>query len=462
MRLRRWTGWILAAAATVVAVAGAGVGTGGAAAAGVAGASGGAAAPVAQHRKARGGRATRRRSPGSAASGKQIAAAGAAAAGRKAAGPAAVGTAAERAKAAVPIAASPATPPAAAAPAASPGLPAVEPVEADCALRDFKFASGEALPELRIHYATLGSPARDAAGVVRNAVLILHGTTGSGRAFLAETFAGRLFGRGQLLDAASHYVVLPDGIGTGKSSRPSEGLHMRFPRYGYDDMVRAQHRLLTECLGVNHLRLVLGTSMGGMHTWVWGYTHPDFMDALMPLASLPVEIAGRNRMLRKMIVDSIASDPDWKQGEYAVQPRGLVSAIHVLVFMVSSPLQWQKEAPTREQAETLLATLIKRYSSSLDANDVIYQFEASRDYNPLPHLGEIRAPLYAVNSADDQINPPELGILDEAIRRVARGRYVLLPITPQTRGHGTHSLPAIWGPHLAELLAASERPAASR
>jgi homoserine O-acetyltransferase len=353
----------------------------------------------------------------------------------------------------------PATTAAAVAPAP---LPVPAAVEGDCRLRDFRFASGEVLPELRIHYTTLGSPARDASGVVRNAVLILHGTTGSGRAFLAETFAGQLFGRGQLLDAARHYIVLPDGIGTGKSSRPSEGLHMRFPRYVYDDMVRAQQRLLTECLGVDHLRLVLGTSMGGMHTWVWGYTHPDFMDALMPLASLPVEIAGRNRMLRKMIVDSIESDPEWKQGEYATQPRGLTSAIHVLLFMVSSPLHWQQQAPTREQAEALLATLMARYRSSLDANDVIYQFEASRDYNPLPHLGEIRAPLYAVNSADDQINPPELGILDQAIQRVARGRYILLPITPETRGHGTHSLPAIWGKHLQELLAASERPAASR
>jgi len=340
--------------------------------------------------------------------------------------------------------------------------PAHPPTEADCTLRDFEFGSGEALPELRLHYVTLGSPARDAAGVVRNAVLILHGTTGSGRAFLAETFAGQLFGRGQLLDAATHYIILPDGIGTGRSSRPSEGLHMRFPKYTYDDMVRAQHRLLTECLGVNHLRLVLGTSMGAMHTWVWGYTYPDFMDALMPLASLPVEIAGRNRMLRKMIVDSIESDPDWKQGEYgAIQPRGLVSAAHVLIFMVSSPLQWQKEAPTREKAEALLATLVKRYTSNLDANDVIYQFEASRFYNPLPHLGEIRAPLYAVNSADDQINPPELGILDDAIHRVPHGRYILLPITPQTRGHGTHSLPAIWGKYLEELLAASERPASA-
>ena len=316
---------------------------------------------------------------------------------------------------------------------------------------------GEVLPELRLHYITLGSPDRDAAGVVRNAVLILHGTTGSGRAFLAETFAGQLFGRGQLLDAATHYIILPDGIGTGKSSRPSEGLHMRFPKYTYDDMVRAQYRLVTECLGVHHLRLVMGTSMGAMHTWVWGTTYPDFMDALLPLASLPVEIAGRNRMLRKMIVDSIESDPEWRQGEYTSQPRGLISAIHVLVFMVSSPLQWQQEAPTRAQAEALLATLIKRYSSTLDANDVIYQFEASRDYSPLPLLGKIRAPLFAINSADDQINPPELGILDEAIHRVPHGRYILLPITAQTRGHGTHSLPAIWGKYLGELLAASQR-----
>jgi homoserine O-acetyltransferase len=347
---------------------------------------------------------------------------------------------------------------AAAAPAAGPAPPAMAPAEADCTFHDFKFGDGEVLPELRLHYITLGSPDRDAAGAVRNAVLILHGTTGSGRGFLAETFAGQLFGRGQLLDAATHYIILPDGIGTGKSSRPSEGLHMRFPKYTYDDMVRAQHRLVTECLGVQHLRLVMGTSMGAMHTWVWGTTYPDFMDALLPLASLPVEIAGRNRMLRQMIVDSIESDPEWRQGEYTAQPRGLISAIHVLVFMVSSPLQWQKEAPTRTQAEALLATLIKRYSSTLDANDVIYQFEASRDYNPLPLLDKIRAPLFAINSADDQINPQELGILDEAIHRVPHGRYILLPITPQTRGHGTHSLPAIWGKYLGELLAASQRP----
>ena len=342
------------------------------------------------------------------------------------------------------------------APAALPiEPPAAPPVEGDCALPDFRFASGESLPELRIHYTTLGRPVRGASGRVENAVLILHGTSGDGRGFLRDTFAGRLFGRGQLLDASRYFVVLPDNVGHGKSSRPSDGLHMRFPKYVYADMVRAQHELLTRCLAVDHLRLVMGTSMGAMHTWVWGYTYPGFMDALMPLASLPVEIAGRNRMLRTMIADSIEGDPEWKGGEYRAQPRGLVDAIHVLLFMVSSPYQWQKEAPTREKADALLKSLVDHYAGILDANDLLYQFGASRDYDPYPHLGEIRAPLFAINSADDQVNPPELGILDEAIHRVPRGRYILLPTTPETRGHGTHSLPAIWGKYLAELLVLS-------
>lgn len=338
-----------------------------------------------------------------------------------------------------------------------------QPTEGDCKLPSFRFASGETLPELRLHYTTLGTPVRDAAGVVRNAVLILHGTSGDGKGFLREQFAGQLFGPGQLLDVRTHFIVLPDGIGHGKSSKPSDGLHMRFPKYTYDDMVRAHHELLTQCLKVDHLGLVMGTSMGGMHTWVWGETYPGFMDALMPLASLPVEIAGRNRMLRKMAIDSITGDPEWKGGEYTggpsgEQPRGLYGAIEVMIFMTSSPLQWQKEAPTREKAEAFLATLVKRYSTTLDANDLVYQLDASRFYDPYPRLGEIRAPLFAINSADDQVNPPELGILDEAIHHVAKGRYILLPITPETRGHGTHSLPAIWGKYLAELLAISEKP----
>ena len=334
------------------------------------------------------------------------------------------------------------------------------PVEGDHLVRNFEFESGQVLPELRLHYTTIGKPVRDETGKVSNAVLILHGTTGHGQGFLSDRFAGELFGRGRILDAAKYYIILPDAIGHGKSSRPSDGLRMKFPMYTYDDMVRAQYQLLTEHLRVNHLRLVMGTSMGGMHTWVWGYTYPDSMDALMPLASLPVEIAGRNRMMRKMIIDSVRNDPGWKGGEYDRQPRGLVSACHVLIFMVSSPLQWRKEAPTREAAEALLAGRLRRYASSLDANDLIYQFDSSRHYDPAPHLKKIRAPLYAINSADDQVNPPELRILEREILRVPRGRAVLIPISEKTRGHGTHSMPAIWGKYLTELLAESEARAA--
>ncbi len=331
------------------------------------------------------------------------------------------------------------------------------PVEGDYVIRDFRFQDGETLPELRLHYTAIGTPVKDAAGVVRNAVLIMHGTTGSGRGFLSPTFAGRLFGPGQLLDARRYFIVLPDAIGHGRSSKPSDGLHMRFPKYTYDDMVRADHQLLTEHLGVNHLRLVMGTSMGGMHTWVWGYTYPEFMDALMPLASAPVEIAGRNRMMRRMIEDAIEHDPSWNGGEYTTQPRGLEDAIHALIFMVSSPLYYQKLAPTRPAADSLLEAMVRRYLSVEDANDMIYAFEASRLYDPSPHLGQIRAPLFAVNSADDQVNPPDLGILEREIRKVARGRYILIPTSDATRGHGTHSLPDIWGGYLAQLLALSER-----
>jgi homoserine O-acetyltransferase len=327
------------------------------------------------------------------------------------------------------------------------------PAEGDFTIKDFKFGTGETLPELKLHYRTMGTPRRDAAGVVRNAVLILHGTGGSGAGFLSQGFGGELFGAGQLLDATKYFIVLPDGIGHGKSSKPSNGLHARFPKYTYDDMVRAQYRLVTEGLGVNHLRLVMGTSMGAMHTWVWGYTYPDFMDALMPLASAPVQIAGRNRMIRQMIVGAIERDPEWKGGDYTAEPeRGLADAIHFLMLMTSSPLQWQKAAPTREAADSFLVANTRRYAAHLDANDMIYAFEASRTYDPSPHLGAIRAPLLAINSADDQVNPPELGILEREIRRVKRGRAVVLPISDLTRGHGTHSLPALWKDQLERLL----------
>ena len=328
-----------------------------------------------------------------------------------------------------------------------------EPTEGDFTIRPFHFQTGEELPELRVHYYTLGAPRRDEAGVVRNAVLVLHGTGGSGKSLLTDQFAGILFSPGGLLDASRYFIVLPDGIGHGQSSKPSEGLRMRFPRYTYDDMVAAQHRLLTEKLGVNHLRLVIGTSMGGMHTWVWAETYPRFMDALMPLASAPVEIAGRNRMWRKMMIDDIRNDPAWDNGNYRTEPiAGLRAAAGILLLMGSSPMPFHAQAPTRAAAEKYLADYVDRTAARLDANDMIYQFDASREYNPAPRLGSIAAPLVAINSADDMINPPELGIMERQIRRVPRGRYILIPVSSQTRGHGTHSLPALWQGYLGELL----------
>jgi homoserine O-acetyltransferase/O-succinyltransferase len=326
-------------------------------------------------------------------------------------------------------------------------------VENDFVTRDFKFASGDTLPELKIHYRTLGTPRRDAAGVVRNAVMVLHGTGGSGGGFLSRTFGGELFGPGQLLDATRYFIVLPDGIGHGKSSKPSDGLHARFPKYTYDDMVRAQHAMLVDGLQVNHLRLVMGTSMGAMHCWVWGEMYPDFADGLVPLASAPTQIAGRNRVMRTMIMDSITHDPAWKNGEYSTQPHdGLVGAINLLMMMTSSPLQWHKTAPTRDAADKWYEDQIAARVASTDANDMLYQYNASRDYDPSPNLEKITAALLAINSADDVVNPPELGIMERLMPRVKRGKYILIPTSDKTRGHGTHSLPAVWGTYLAAFL----------
>ena len=327
-----------------------------------------------------------------------------------------------------------------------------ESVSGDFRIQNFRFASGETLPELTIHYRTIGTPRRDDKGVVRNAVLILHGTTGSGRGFLTPNFAGVLFGPGQLLDATKYYLILSDGIGHGESSRPSQGLHARFPRYTYDDMVSAQHALLTDGLNVGHLRLILGTSMGGMHAWVWGETYPDFMDGLVPLAAAPCAIVGRNRMLRRMIADDIRTDPGWKDGEYETQPRGLAAAVQILLVMTSSPLQSHAAAPTREAADRLLADQMKTRLTGTDANDFLYAFEASRDYDPSGSLEKIQAPVLAINSADDVVNPPELGLMEKLIPRVKKARYVLIPTGPDTRGHGTHSWPAVWGGHLRMFL----------
>lgn len=332
------------------------------------------------------------------------------------------------------------------------------PVEGDYVVNNFQFKSGESLPKLNLHYTTVGKPTKGKDGKVNNAVLIMHGTTGTGGAFLSKQYAGNLFGPGQILDATKYFIILTDDIGHGKSSKPSDGLHMKFPKYNYDDMVLANYKLLTEHLKVDHLRLVMGTSMGAMHTWVWGYTYPDFMDALMPLASLPVEIAGRNRIQRKMAINLIEMDPEWKGGEYKAQPKvGLSGAILAMMFMVSSPLQWQKSGPTRETAEANMDRMVSRYQSSLDANDMIYAYDSSRDYNPAPHLDKIKAPLFAVNSADDQVNPPELGLMEREITKVKKGRYILLPITEFTTGHGTHSNPKIWGDYLKELMTISEK-----
>jgi homoserine O-acetyltransferase/O-succinyltransferase len=329
------------------------------------------------------------------------------------------------------------------------------PAEGDYSIRDFKFSSGETLPELRIHYRTLGKPEKDAQGKTTNAVLIMHGTTGSGGQFFRPEFAGELFGPSQPLDATKFFIVLPDGIGHGKSSKPSDGLHAKFPRYGYRDMVEAQYRLLTDGLGVNHARLVMGTSMGGMHTWLWGETHPEFMDALLPLASLPTQISGRNRTWRRIIIDAIRGDPAWNGGEYKTQPPSLRTAAEMLWLMSSNPLLRQKEAPDLAKTDEVLDKFVVDIVRADDANDVLYALEASRDYDPGPGLEKIRAPLLAINSADDHINPPELGILEREIKRVPHGRALLIPLSEKTRGHGSHTIAALWKDDLVRLLTES-------
>jgi homoserine O-acetyltransferase len=334
--------------------------------------------------------------------------------------------------------------------------------EGDVVLRDFRFASGETLPELRIHYATLGTPRRDAEGRIVNAVMVLHGTGGSGRQFLQPQFADELYGPGQPLDITRYYVILPDGIGHGRSSKPSDGLRMKFPAYDYTDMVEAQRRMLVEALSVTRLRLLLGTSMGCMHGFVWAEAHPDFLQAAMPMACLPVAIAGHNRMWRRSAIEGIRQDPAWKDGNYTTQPvQGLRTAVSLLQVAGFAPLYLQREYPDRESAD---AYIVERIASDLqrrDANDLIYQLEASRTYDPRPHLGRIRTPMTWVNSSDDFINPPDYGIAEETARQMPSVRYVLIRATNETRGHGTHTWAKFWRQELIELLARTERVAAS-
>jgi homoserine O-acetyltransferase len=349
---------------------------------------------------------------------------------------------------------------AAAVRADTPAAGAAASTESDYVIRDFHFASGETLPELRLHYTVLGKPRRDAHGRVDNAVLILHGTGGSGRSLLNEHFAGVLFGKGQLLDASRYFIILPDGIGHGKSSKPSDGLHARFPQYAYADMVAAQHALVLEGLQVDHLRLVMGTSMGCMHTFMWGEAFPDFADALMPLACLPVPIAGRNRLWRNLILQAIRTDPEWLEGEYKSEPlRALRTAAGLLMIAGSAPIQMQLALPTRDAADQFLEKFMQRELEELDANDLLYQVGASRDYDPASGLESIKVPLWQINSADDFINPPELGIAEREIKRVKSGHFVLLPASDQTHGHGTHTWAAVWQQYLAQLLQASQPPA---
>ncbi len=330
--------------------------------------------------------------------------------------------------------------------------------EGDFLVHDFHFRSGESLPELRLHYTTLGAPERDASGRVTNAVVILHGTGGDGHQFLRPQFAGVLFVAQGLLDPARYFIILPDDIGHGKSSKPSDGMHARFPHYDYDDMVTAEYALVTQGLGVNHLRLVMGTSMGCMHAFVWGETYTDFMDALMPLACLPVQIAGRNRMWRKMVIETIENDPAWKGGEYKKQPQnGLRTAADLLLIADSAPHRMQKEYATREAADKFLEDFTGKQLSTLDANDLLYQVNASRNYDPSPALDKITARVMWVNSADDFINPPELGIAEQQAKKLKNGRYVLIPTSDQTHGHGTHTWAAVWKNYLEELLKESER-----
>jgi len=332
------------------------------------------------------------------------------------------------------------------------------PQEGDFVVHDFHFQSGETMPEVRIHYTTLGKPMKNANGRTTNAVLVLHGTGGNGHSLLRPIFAGVLFGPGQLLDATKYFIILPDNLGHGKSSKPSDGMHAHFPQYDYADMVALQHELIEKGLGVNHLRLVMGTSMGCMHSWMWGEAYPDQMDALMPLACLPVPIAGRNRLWRKMVIDGIRQDPDWKNGDYTSEPRaGLQIAADFLLIAGGAPLHMQADMPTRDAADKFLDEFMKRTVAGLDANDFLYAVNSSRNYDPSPKLDAIKAPVMFINSADDFINPPEVGIAEREIKKVKHGKFVLLPTSEQTHGHGTHTWAAVWQQYLKELLEESRQ-----
>lgn len=330
--------------------------------------------------------------------------------------------------------------------------------EQEVILKDFRFRDGETLRALRMHVTTLGSPHRNAAGQIDNAVMVLHGTGGDGKQFLRPQFAEELYGPGQPLDIRKYWVILPDNIGHGKSSKPSDGLRMRFPKYDYDDMVEAQHRMLIEGLGINHMRLIMGTSMGCMHSFVWGENYPSFMSALMPLACEPVEIAGLNRMWRQLAIDGVEADPAWNGGNYTAEPiTGLRAAQNLLFVAGSAPLYYQAKYPTRVAASRFAEESVSNALKSLDANDLIYQLDSSRNYNPWPNLEKITAPLTWVNSADDFINPRNLPVPHQVVKRMKNARFRLIPESSETHGHGTHTWAKFWKSDLISLLARSEK-----
>lgn len=339
--------------------------------------------------------------------------------------------------------------------AASPA-PAWPTREADVTLRDFHFGSGESLAALRIHYTTLGTPHRNAKGEIDNAVMVLHGTGGTGKQFLSPQFANELYGPGQPLDIARYFIILPDNIGHGGSSKPSDGMRAAFPKYDYADMVAAQAALLDR-LGVKKLRLLMGTSMGCMHGFVWGTTHPERVQAMMPMACQPVQIAGENRMWRKMAIDAIRADPAYGGGNYAAEPaQGLRTATDLLILAGLNPVAVQAEAPTREKAEAMLAARFEATGKGRDANDLIWQLDSSRTYDPSQGLERMTMPVTWINSADDFINPPGLGIAEREAKRLPNGRFVLIPQSAETKGHGTHTWAKFWKGELVDLLRRSE------
>ena len=323
--------------------------------------------------------------------------------------------------------------------------------EGDFVLKDYVFASGETLPDLKLHHTTLGTPHRNAAGEIENAVLLLHGTSGTGKNWLLPSLADELFGAGQPLDASRYFIVMPDGIGRGGSSKPSDGLRAKFPHYRYRDIIASQHRLLTEHLGIGHLRLVLGSSMGGMHCWMWGGMYPGFMDALVPIASQPVEISGRNWISRRIAIEAIRNDPGWNEGNYTTKPTHYIRTAPFASLMTENVVRLQEMGSTREAADALYQQWVANVAKG-DANDQLYATEAVMDYDPAPLLGKITARLLAINFADDAVNPPELGVVEPAIRQIPGAKFVLVPASAETHGHFTHLRAAIWKPHLAAFL----------